>query len=130
MTKISINPLRACLSVGLGILIGWGFYELANPQSNLVVIALVTGLMASVLLTGLFGLKNDRRQIASVSAASSLILIIALIVDAIFACFKFNIPLFIITNGVLLISWLLIVSSVVSTSDARRKTNKDNLPTQ
>lgn len=121
MNNLSFNIPRTLLAMALGALTGWAFYLTGNPGGDVMLLAYVSGVMSALMIAGLVGLRNTRRQIASIRALSSVMLFVVLIVDGIFGQFAYNVSFFIIFNVALLIIWLLIASAVANASDMRNK---------
>lgn len=117
--NIQFDIVRTVIACALGALIGWAYYEMGNAEGNIILLGIVVGVLSAAMLTGLMGLKQTRRQIASVRTLSSVFFILVLITDGIFAFFNFNVPAFVIVNGFLLLIWLLISQSVATANDVQ-----------
>lgn len=124
MKNIRLKPIGMIAAVVFGLLLGWGFYSLANPLSNIVLLACVVFITITSYLSGILAFENTSRAMTSVRVASTLFAVGSLIMDTVFACFIFNETIFAIVNIGLLMMWLLIVNSLANVNDSQDKNRK------
>lgn len=113
MSKLKFAPLSTIIAICIGALVGWTFYELGNASADLFVLALVTGFISAVFLTGMMGTQTDSRVTVSIRVLSGLFLTLSMIVDIIFACYVFSVPLFLIANISFILIWVYIFSALI-----------------
>lgn len=108
----NIRFIQSLMGIIIGGLIGWCFYEFGNPQSELTLMGWTTGILSSVFLGVGLGIGHASRAFVSMRLWALISFFIMLIVNIIFACFDFNVPLFISVNTIILILWLNITLSI------------------
>lgn len=111
-----VNNLYLIIAVLLSALLAWGGYAISNYTDRNIYV-LVT-LFVSLGVTSVCGLALDYEEHRSgvmIKTASWSFFMVLLIMDYVFAFFHFNIPLFIICNGVILLVSIVVVSSVYKT---------------
>jgi hypothetical protein len=113
---MNINSLYLIIAVLLCGLLAWGGYSLsAYPDRQLYVLA---AMFVSLCITSICGLSiqyEDQRSGVMIKTACWISFAVLLIMDYIFAFYHFNIPLFIICNGVISLISILVVNGIYKT---------------
>lgn len=111
---MKINIVTTSISGLIAILFYYGFYSFASTASNSTILAIGSMINIFLSLFGIMGFSivNYNRATTNIRAVSSLFLIINLVINVIFAIIKFSLPVFIITNGISILIWILVVYGI------------------
>lgn len=111
---MKIDLVRTIIAIGIGVLIGWGFYALAQDPSDGQPLGVTIGIETALLGIGLFGIIYEEypRSGTMVRAACALGAFILLVLDAIYAYTGINTSFYIL-NGIVSLILLLTVNSIL-----------------
>lgn len=115
-TKIKIMKIdfiKTVIALGVSALIAYGFYSFYHSENSqlLVVISFIELFLSSFFVLGLrFELT---RTTTLVRTTSSIFFVVFMITNIIFSFFSFSKPLFVIVNGLLILTCVLIVYSLL-----------------
>lgn len=113
---MKINSLYFVITILISGLLAWGGYAISSYDDRSVFV--LVALFLSLSVTSVCGLAiqyEEHRSGVSVRTASWMFFFIALVMDYIFAFFHFNIPLFVICNGLIILIVILIANSIYKT---------------
>jgi hypothetical protein len=108
--KLNIIPTIICLAISG--LFAYGFYNFHSGESKEI---LTSGSFVFLALTLIFtiGVTFDLpRTTINIKTVSGIFFIISLASNLIFSFYSFKTPLYIITNGILLMTYTLIIYSI------------------
>lgn len=110
---MKINVFRAILMAVLAALVGYGCYEISDTDPRRIITAVAVGLVTFVTSSAASAVDYlDGRIGVSIKLVSGIFVAIGIVMNVIFAFFEYNIPLFVICNGVLLVLYLLIAQGL------------------
>ena len=105
--KIKIIP--AIIAFFVSLLIAYGLFHACHYESRAWFLSIVSGIVLFIPMLACIGVSfQPKRTSANIKVVSAVFWVVILIADIIFSFFQFSIPLFIITNCLLLLFWLLI----------------------
>lgn len=105
--KIKVIP--AIIAFFVNLLIAYGLFHACHYDSRAWLLSVVSGIALLIPMLACFSVSfQPSRTSANIKVVSAVFWVVILIADIIFSFFQFSIPLFIITNGLLLLLWLLI----------------------
>ena len=108
--KVNIVPLF--VSLGLSLLLAYGFYELGH-EPNRTIQTIGGGLFIFTTLAFLIGVQfEDLRTTTNVRTVSTIFFLVALISHVLFALINFPLSLYVITEGILIMIYVLVVYSM------------------
>lgn len=108
--KIKVIP--SVIALAMSALIAYGFYYFCKSD-NQTLLSVGSGVMSFCMLLTAFGLSfQNPRASANIKVVSIVFFILALISNLIFAFVQFYSPAYIITNGLILLVWLLVAYAV------------------
>lgn len=114
INDMKIDLFRTIIALGIGALIGWGFYALAQDPADGQPLGVAIGIETALLGIGLFGITYEEhpRSGTMVRAACALGAFILLVLDAIYAYTGINTSFYIL-NGIVSLILLLTVNSII-----------------
>lgn len=107
--------MKLLLIAVVSVLAAWGCYEISSVDPYCTASAVAVGV--ELLVTGIAGvaMNYDSRVGVSIRLLSVVFGVLGLLMNVVFAFFEYNMPLFVICNGVLLVLYLLMVQSLYKT---------------
>lgn len=109
---MKINFIKTIIAIGVSGLIAYGFYSFHKTDNKLL---LSTGSFVFLLLTLLFTLSISfslPRTTTMVRTVSGIFFIVAFVINMTFSFFNFSTPIYIIVNGIALMTYVLIAYSI------------------
>lgn len=104
--------LQTSIAIIASLLIAYGLYSFHDSENKLLLSA-GSFLFLSVTLIFAIGITFEQpKTTTNIKVVSGLFFTIALIINIVFAIIDFSIPSFIITNGILLLVFILITYSI------------------
>lgn len=112
---MKISVIGAVVALLLSGLLAYGCYAMCDTADlqNLITIGAAVQFLCYTL--GMFAFRagdGDGRTTTVVRTFSAVMFVVSIISNFIFACVDFNIPLYIIINGILLILYLYIATGM------------------
>lgn len=109
---MKINFVQTTLAMAISGLISYGFYNFHSSENKLF-LSIGSFILLSITLALSIGINFElSRTITNIIVVSGIFFTIALISNLIFIFFDFTEPSFLITNGILLLIYVLIVESI------------------
>lgn len=113
---MKIDYFRLVLVTAISALIAWGCYEIADEEPYATISAIAVGAYTFVTCGASVAMNyKEGRTGVSIKLLSGLFCTGGIIMNIVFAFFEYNIPLFAICNGLLLVVFLLIAQSLYKT---------------
>lgn len=110
---MKIDFVRTIIAIAISCLVAYGFYTICEYNNLRWLLTVVSGVMLSLFLIFTIGIRvKAERTAVMISILSIVLFCVCGIVNFVFAFFDFNKPLFIITNGMLLLIYTLIINSM------------------
>jgi len=109
---MKLNSVKSIISIAVSGLIAYGFYSFHVSNNKLL---LSVGSFLFLLLTLLFTLAVSFEQSRTTTMArttSAIFFVIAFVSNLTFSFFNFSIPIYIIVNGIALLTYFLITYSI------------------
>ncbi|MDR1468371.1 MAG: hypothetical protein LBT00_03665 [Spirochaetaceae bacterium] len=112
---MKINPVLLVITLALSALAGYGFFAWNGGEPYQLLIALGGSLTVFLPLGGLLALSSEERRIAgNIRALSTVFLMLEIISNIIFSIVNLATPTgYIITNGILVLAYILIGYAVI-----------------
>ncbi len=108
-----IDVVKTVLAIVLSTLLAYAFYSISSYESKRLLLAIVSFVELSVLTVASLGIKLKETRTSWVLMAWTVaVCIVACAMNLVFSFFDFNIPTFVILNGLLVIIYLLVYSCV------------------
>lgn len=110
---MKLNVIPTIIAVAISALIAFGLYSFAKTedyQSHLAIASFIALLFP--LATTLGAKFEEPRTSANVKTLSGVFFILALIASVLFAFVKFTVPVLVLSEGLILLVWLLVAYAV------------------
>jgi hypothetical protein len=109
---MKINFVQSIIAIALSLLIAYGLYNFHNGENKMLLsVGCFVFLFATLLIT--IGASFELpRTTANVKVVSGIFFVIALISNLVFTFIIFTPPIYVITNGILLLVFILIAYSI------------------
>ena len=109
---MKINFVQTIIAIAVSLLIAYGLYSFHDSE-NKVLLSLGSFVFLATTLVITIGVNFEQsRTTTNVRVVSGIFFAIALASSLIFSFFMFSTPSYIITNGILLLIFVLIVYSI------------------
>ena len=109
-----MNFVQTSIAIAVSLLIAYGLYSFHDSENKLLLSA-GSFLFLSVTLIFAIGTTFEQpKTTTNIKVVSGLFFTIAIIINIIFAFINFSIPSFIITNGILLLVFILLAFLIYS----------------
>ena len=110
MNSLKINVVPTILAVAIAALSAYAFYVCCGCEECKAVVAIGGFVMLFASLFGIMGFSYEKTKNQSlVRVVSSLFLLVALISNIVFCSVSFALPAYIITNGMLVLAYVVTV---------------------
>lgn len=112
---MKIDFVKTIIAIAVSMLIAYGFYSFHHSENSQLLVATS---FIELLLSGFFvlGLRFEQaRTTANVRVVTSIFFIVFLMTNIVFSFFEFSKQTYIIINGLLMLSCILIVYSLLKT---------------
>ncbi len=108
--KISFVP--TIIAIGVSLLIAYGFYSFHDDE-NQILLTIGSFVFLAVTMALSIGVNfSETRTTTNIRAISGIFFVLAFISNFIFSAINFAVSNYIITNGILLLVFILIVYSI------------------
>lgn len=109
---MKINFVQSIIAIAVSLLIAYGLYSF-HESENKVLLNLGSFIFLAVTLVLTIGTTFELpRTTSNIKVVSSIFFVIALLSNLIFTFIRFSIPSYVITNGILLLVFILITYSI------------------
>ena len=110
---MKINVIPIIVSALISTLLSYSFYMLCEVEDNATVVAIGSWICLFLTMSGLIGVSTEyARTNINLRVVSSLFFVIFLISSFVFALVQFTPPTYIIVNGIILLTWILITYGI------------------
>jgi ABC-type glycerol-3-phosphate transport system permease component len=107
-----LNFVKTILAIAISSLIAYGFYSFHNRE-NKILLSVVSFIFLAITLVFSIGISFElSRTTTNIRAVAGIFFLIALISNIIFSFMNFSIPFYVIINGILMLSFILIEYSI------------------
>ena len=109
---MKLNVVKTIIAIAVSVLIAYGLYSFHDSE-NKVLLSLGSFVFLGMTLVITIGVNFEQpRTTTNIRVVSGIFFTIALISNLIFSSFTFSIPSYIITNGILLLIFVLTTYSL------------------
>ena len=109
---MKLNFVQTIIAIGVSLLIAYGLYSFHDSE-NKILLSLGSFIFLAVTLVITIGVNFEKsRTTTNVRVVSGIFFVIAFVSNLLFSFFTFSSPSYIITNGILLLIFVLIVYSI------------------
>lgn len=110
---MKIDLVRTIIAIGIGLLIGWGFFAMAKDTTDGLPLGYVIGVETALLGVGLVGIVYEEypRSGVMIRATCALGALILLVMNAIYSYTGLNTSFYIL-NGIISLILLLTINGV------------------
>ncbi len=109
---MKINFVQASIAIALSLLIAYGLYSFQVGENKILLTIGSFVFMATTLLLTIGSNFETPRTTTNIRVVSGIFFVIALIGNIGFSFSKFSVPVYIMTNGILLLIFILIAYSI------------------
>jgi hypothetical protein len=109
---MKINFVQTIIAIALSILIAYGLYSFHDSENKILLSVGSFVFLAATLILTIGTSFEQSRTTTNIRVVSGIFFAVALISNLIFTFINFSVPIYIITNGILTLVFLLIVYSV------------------
>ena len=113
MYDMKMDSVRTIVAIGIGVLLGWGFYAMAQDATDGPSLGIAIGIETALLGIGLVGIEYEEcpRSGTMIRATCALGALVLLVLNAIYAYTGVNTSFYIL-NGIISLILLLTINSV------------------
>jgi hypothetical protein len=109
---MKINFVQTSIAIALSFLLAYGFYSF-NKSENKLVLGIGSFIFLASTLVVMIAMNFElNRTTSNIRVVSSVFFVFGLIINLIFSFILFSIASYIITNGIFLLLFLLIIFSI------------------
>jgi len=109
---MKINFVQTFIAIAVSLLISYGLYSF-HESDNKILLSAGAFIFLAITLIVTIGVKFELSgTTTNVKVVSGIFFVIALICSLIFAFINFSVPIYVITNGILLLVFILIIYSI------------------
>ena len=109
--KIKVIPV--IISALISALLSYSFCLLCKVEDNAIIMAIGSWIGLFLTMSGLIGVSTEYpRTNINLRVVSAIFLVIFLITSIVFALVQFTPPTYIIVNGIILLTWVLITNGI------------------
>jgi len=109
---MKINLVQTVIAIALSLLIAFGLYSFHSSENKILLSAGSFIFLAVTLIITIGASFELPRTTTNVKVVSGIFFAIALISNLIFTFISFSVPSYVITNGILLLVFILIAYSI------------------
>lgn len=109
---MKINFLQTIIAIAVSLLIAYGLYSFHDSENKILLSAGSFLFLATTLVINIGTSFQLPRTTTNVRVVSGFFFAVALISNLIFTFIKFSVPSYVITNGILLLVFILITYSI------------------
>ena len=109
---MEINIVQTIIAIAVSLLAAYGLYSFHNSE-NKILLSVGSLVFLATTLTFTIGTSFEQsRKTTNIRVVSGIFFVVAIISNLVFTFIKFSIPSYIITNGLLLLVFILIAYSI------------------
>jgi tetrahydromethanopterin S-methyltransferase subunit C len=109
---MKINPVQTAIAVAISLLITYGLYSASESENRLLLSVGSFVFLAATLIVTLGAKFELSRTAANIKITSGTFFIIAFISNLVFTFLYFSVPSYVIVNGILFFTFILITYSI------------------
>jgi len=109
---MKINFVQTIIAIAVSLLIAYGLYSFHESENKILLSAGSFVFLAVTLIITIGASFELPRTTTNVKVVSGIFFAIALISNIVFTFVTFSVPLYVITNGILLLVFILIAYSI------------------
>ena len=109
---MKINFVRTIIAIAISLLISYGLYSFHDSENKILISAGSFVFLAVTLILTIGTSFELPRTTTNVRVVSGIFFAIALISNLVFTFINFSVPSYVITNGILLLVFVLIAYSI------------------
>ncbi len=109
---MKINFVQSIIAIAVSLLIAYGLYSFHDSENKILLSAGTFVFLASTLILTISISFEQSRTTTNIRVVSGIFFAVALISNLIFTFINFSIPSYVITNGILLLVFILIAYSI------------------
>jgi len=109
---MKINFVQSIIAIALSLLIAFGLYSFHNGENKILLSVGCFVFLCATLLIAIGVSFELPRTTTNIKVVSGVFFVIALVSNLIFTFILFSPPIYVITNGILLLVFILIVYSI------------------
>ena len=109
---MKINFVQTIIAIAVSLLIAYGLYSFHDSENKILLSVGSFVFLATTLILTIGTSFELPRTTANVRVVSGIFFVVALISNLIFTFIAFSIPSYVITNGILLLVFILIAYSI------------------
>jgi hypothetical protein len=109
---MKINFVQTIIAIAVSLLIAYGLYSFHASENRLLLSAGSFVFLAATLVTTIGASFEFPRTTANIRVVSGIFFAVAFITNLIFTFIAFSVPSYVITNGILILVFILIAYSI------------------
>lgn len=109
---MKINFVQTIIAIAVGLLIAYGLYSFHDSENKILLSSGSFVFLATTLILTIGTSFELPRTTTNVRVVSGIFFAVALISNLIFTFVEFSVPSYVITNGILLLVFILIAYSI------------------
>lgn len=109
---MKINFVQTIIAIAVSLLIAYGLYSFHDSENKILLSAGSFVFLSTALVMTIGASFELPRTTTNIRVVSSIFFAIGLISNLIFAFLYFLVPIYILTNGILLLVFILIIYSI------------------
>ncbi len=109
---MKINFVQTIIAIAVSLLIAYGLYCFHDSENKILLSAGSFVVLAVTLIITIGASFELPRTTTNVKVVSGIFFAVALISNIVFTFVSFSVPLYVITNGILLLVYILIAYSI------------------
>lgn len=109
---MKINFVQSIIAIAMSLLIAYGLYSFHRSENKILLSAGSFVFIATALVMTIGVSYELSRTTTNIRVVSGIFFVIALISNLIFTFINFSVPSYVITNGILILVFILIAYSI------------------
>lgn len=109
---MKINPVQTAIAVAISLLITYGLYSSSESESRILLSVGSFVFLAATLIVTLGAKFDFFRTATNIKITSGIFFVIAFISNLFFTFLYFSVPSYVIVNGILFLTFILIAYSI------------------
>lgn len=109
---MKINFVQTIIAIAVSLLIAYGLYSFHDGENKILLSAGSFAFLATTLVLTIGASFEFPRTTTNIRVVSGIFFAVALISNLVFTFLNFSVPSYVITNGILLLVFILIAYSI------------------